>query len=136
MKRSSLLDDLILLPWWFSIILACIAYVGLRHWLPIIELSSPALQGMARGLSSSASFIAGIFMFTAALSAFHSWRKGELLNRQTSVKSIQNLPWKDFEFLVSEAYRRKGFAVSENRGGGADGGVDLVLVKNGQKTLV
>jgi restriction system protein len=54
---------------------------------------------------------ASIFVFTAAFSAFHAWRKGELLDRQTNVKSIKALPWKDFEHLVSEAYRRQGYAV-------------------------
>jgi restriction system protein len=38
--------------------------------------------------------------------------------------------------LVGEAFRRKGFAVTETGGGGADGGVDLVLAKDGEKFLV
>jgi restriction system protein len=59
-----------------------------------------------------------------------------LLDRQTSVKTIRDLPWKDFEYLVSEAYRRQGYSVQENLGGGSDGGVDLVLSKGGERTLV
>ena len=83
-----------------------------------------------------AGIFASIFVFIAAISAFHSWRRGELLDRQTSVKSIKDLPWKDFEYLVSEAYRRQGYSVQENLGGGSDGGVDLVLTKDGNRTLV
>jgi restriction system protein len=41
-----------------------------------------------------------------------------------------------FERLVSEAYRLQGYAVTEVGGGGADGGVDLVLSKGGEKFLV
>jgi restriction system protein len=38
--------------------------------------------------------------------------------------------------LVSEAFRRRGYVVGETGGGGADGGVDLVLRKDGEKFLV
>jgi restriction system protein len=72
----------------------------------------------------------------AALSAYHAWRKGELLDSQTSIDSIRSLPWKDFELLVSEAYRRKGYSVEERGAGGPDGGVDLVLRKDNQMTYV
>lgn len=75
-------------------------------------------------------------LFTATLSAFHSWRKGNLLNRQTGIKSLQGLSWKEFEFLVSEAYRLQGYSVTDNLGFGSDGGVDLILVRNGEKYLV
>jgi len=77
-----------------------------------------------------------IFLLTAAISAYHAWRRGELLDRQTSVKSIKAVNWKDFEYLVSEAYRRQGYSVQENTFDGADGGVDLVLNKDGNRILV
>jgi restriction system protein len=77
-----------------------------------------------------------LLIFTALISAFHSWRKGELIGRQTSVQSIQNLSWKEFEYLVSEAYRRQGFQVTENYRSGPDGGVDLTLSKGTDKILV
>lgn len=38
--------------------------------------------------------------------------------------------------MVGEAYRRKGYSVEETGGGGADGGVDLILRSNGKKVLV
>lgn len=38
--------------------------------------------------------------------------------------------------MVGEAFRRKGFEVKENGGGGADGGIDLILYKNGKKSIV
>jgi restriction system protein len=46
------------------------------------------------------------------------------------------MSWQEFEMLVGEAFRRGGYAVSETGGGGADGGVDLVLRKDGEKFLV
>lgn len=38
--------------------------------------------------------------------------------------------------LVGEGFKRRGYGVCETGGGGADGGVDLVLTKGGEKFLV
>ena len=38
--------------------------------------------------------------------------------------------------MVGEAFRRQGYAVEERGGSSPDGGVDLVLRKGGQKTIV
>jgi restriction system protein len=63
-------------------------------------------------------------------------RRAGLLDGQRDLASIKRLSWQDFELLVSEAYRRLGFAVEEVGQGGADGGVDLLLTRQGRKTLV
>jgi restriction system protein len=125
-KKSSLLDDLITLPWWFNLALAGVVYFGLKYYLPTIEFKNPAFQGISKAFPNMAGMFACIIVLTAAISAFHAWRRGELLDRQTSVKSIKAIDWKDFEYLVSEAYRRQGYSVQENTDGGADGGIDLV----------
>ena len=52
------------------------------------------------------------------------------------IGSIRSIAWREFEELVGEAYRRKGYRVTETGGGGADGGVDLILRKNGEHLLV
>lgn len=44
--------------------------------------------------------------------------------------------WQEFELLVGEVFRRKGFAIQETGGGGADGGIDLRLTKGSEKFLV
>lgn len=46
------------------------------------------------------------------------------------------MSWRELEQLVSEAYRRQGYQVQETGQGGADGGIDLVLRRDGQVTLV
>jgi restriction system protein len=134
-RKKSLLDDLITLPWWFSLILAAIVYLGLKYYLPTVEFQSPAFRSISTAFPNLAGLFASILVLTAAVSAYHAWRRGELLDRQTSVKSIKDLSWKDFEYLVSEAYRRQGYSVLENLGGGSDGGIDLVLSKGGKQTL-
>jgi len=59
-----------------------------------------------------------------------------LLEKQKGVGSIRSIAWREFEELVGEAYRRKGYRVTETGGGGPDGGVDLILRKNGEHILV
>jgi restriction system protein len=44
--------------------------------------------------------------------------------------------WRDFELLVGEAFRLRGYSVEETGGGGADGGVDLRLRKGNEVFLV
>jgi restriction system protein len=72
----------------------------------------------------------------AGISALRAWKTAHLLERQTGIDSIRELPWKRFEDLLGEAYRRQGYKVEETLGGGADGGVDLVLGRDGAVTLV
>jgi restriction system protein len=135
-RRHSTLDDLLTLPWWFNLMLAAIVYVFLKFWLPTIEFQSPVFKGLATAIPNMAGIFASVLVFSAVMSALHSWRKGELLNKQTSIRSVKELPWKDFEFLVSEAYRRKGYNVQEDIGTGPDGGIDLTLTQGGEKHLV
>jgi restriction system protein len=50
--------------------------------------------------------------------------------------ALRNMNWRDFELLVGEAFRMRGFAVAERRVAGADGGIDLELQKGGETFLV
>jgi len=54
--------------------------------------------------------------------------------------ALDGMSWREFEMLVGEGFRLQGFQVVETGGGGADGGIDLVLTKpgtnGGEKFLV
>src|SRR5438094_10260033 len=121
-RKPSLADDLVLVPWWVSLILAIIAPAFLiRMPLPWSAFAPLALL---------------FFLATAALSALRSLKTARMLEGQTSLASLRELPSKRFEDLLGEAYRRQGYKVEETLGGGADGGVDLVLQRNGDMTLI
>jgi restriction system protein len=77
-----------------------------------------------------------LFLITGGISALEGWRKGRMLDSQESIKTVGALSWKEFEELVSEVFRRKGYFVLENPDLGADGGVDLRLRKDGKKIYV
>jgi len=135
-RNGSILDDLALLAWWVNVVLAVIVYLSLKYWMPAIKFQNPFYAGTAKAAPGLAPFLPGIILLPAAISAFNSWRKGQLLEKQKSIGSIKSITWLEFEELVGEAYRRQGYRVTETGGGGADGGVDLILRKNGEHLLV
>jgi len=124
-RKSSWVDDLILAPWWVSAALALFAYVILPTVLP-----SPLVNG---GIVLLITFV---LLTISAVSGVRSLSSTLLLDSQTSLASLRDLPWKRFENVLAEAYRRRGYQVVETLGGGADGGVDLRLRKDGHAILV
>jgi restriction system protein len=64
-------------------------------------------------------------------------RRNRLHGRASSgAEAIAGMSWHEFELLVGEAFRRRGYQVVETGGAGPDGGVDLVLRKDGDKVYV
>lgn len=49
---------------------------------------------------------------------------------------LQRMPWEDFEKLVGAAFKFWGFKVQSMGGAKADGGIDLIVQKNGQRHMV
>jgi restriction system protein len=127
---------LITLPWWLSLTLGAVVYIGLKFVLPNMEFDRTVFNAFGKAASSFANIAAGIFLLASALSFFLQFRKRRLVDNQTSIDSIKALSWKEFEFLLGEAFRRQGYSIKENLKGGADGGVDLVLTQDGKVTLV
>ena len=127
-----LLEDL---PWWVSVAVAAVLYMFLRFVAPSIPLSSPILKDLAV-IAPRFAWIAVIFLIPAAASATTALRKRRLLDRQAGIETIRSLSWKHFEELLAEAFRRQGYSVVENAGGGSDGGIDLTIRRNGNVYLV
>ena len=145
---SSALEDFAVLPWWLCVLLAAIAFFALRYFVPSFA-AHPAdalcAQETFRGSTNMsfakvtpmfAPFVAGFFLLTGALSALNRWRKGHAAVHLISIEDLQTISWRDFEGLVGEAYRRKGYEVAEHGEGRPGAGADLVLSKDGEKILV
>ena len=73
--KKSLLDDLIILPGWYSLALAAVVYFGLKYYLPTIEFKNPAFQGIGKVFSNVAGMFSSIFVFTAAIAMVHGVRR-------------------------------------------------------------
>lgn len=134
--NRSVLEDLFGLPWWINVILAVVAYFSFIYWIPSVSFNNVLVDGLAQKAPSAALYPTALFLFCAALSALVAWQKGQLLDSQKNITTLRTITWQEFEILVGEAYRRKGYSVSETGGGGADGGVDLVIKKGGEKLLI
>ena len=63
-------------------------------------------------------------------------RQVELIAQKAEFLALLQLSWQDFEKVVGEMFRRRGFKVTENNVAGPDGGIDLVLNKGKETFLV
>jgi restriction system protein len=150
-RRQSTFEELIditsRLPWWVSLILATLSYFVL-HSLAVNEVS--ILQGLEsmgenvknqviKSMARVGQYILPFIFIMGAILSFMGRMKRQHLfastNTAQSQSIINGMSWQEFELLVGEAYRRKGYKVTETAGG-ADGGIDLVLTKAGERTLV
>jgi len=151
-RKQSPLDDFVeliaLFPWWVGLVLAVISYFGLHHiaGVPLVMSSQPGQVGAAltqtvyKGFATAGQYIVPLICLLGALfSALGRLKRKQLFSeveQSNSAGALNEMSWQEFEMLVGEAYRRKGYTVNETGGGGADGGVDLVLKKAGDKFLV
>lgn len=145
---EDLIDIVALLPWWVGLVLAVASYFWLHHVAsaPVVVSTQPgqAGAGMAqvfyKGLASAGQYVLPLICAIGALlSALGRWKRKQLIdgvNSSSTVSTLNEMSWQEFEMLVGEAFRRDGYAVAETGGGGADGGVDLVLRKGAEKFLV
>ena len=79
------------------------------------------------------------FMLLSLGVAFFKWRQQKVwFESHLGLQDLRRMSWDEFERFSSEGYRRQGWQVFENQGKGpqADGGIDLILKKPGQKVIV
>lgn len=74
-----------------------------------------------------------------AISAWRRRERNQLIGnvaRSEGADAVDGMSWQQFERLVGEGFRLQGYRVVETVGGGANGGIELVLNKSGEKYLV
>jgi restriction system protein len=135
-KRESNLELLLKLPWWVSATLGVLVFVVMRWVIPARIDQNPSLHPFAVALPKLAILPLLFFGLIAVGSFFFAKKRHRLVDEQTSLEKLRETSWKDFEFLVAEAYTGLGFKVEYSLGRGADGGVDLTLRKDGRRSLV
>lgn len=135
-KDRGLLNDLVELPWWVSVILSVAVYAALTWVVPIFTEGQSISRPLTSFFESMAPIAALVLLLVAAVSAYYQLRQGKLLERQTGQDSEDEPSRRQFEGLVSEAFRRKGFMVLDNIADGPDGAVDIWLRKDGEVSFV
>lgn len=151
-KKQSAFEDLIdiaaMLPWWVGILLALIAYFVLHHYANAVIAPAASVAQMGNVVASQLGktlamfgqyLLPFAFLIGAGISAYGRHKRTALfadVQESSSASALNGMTWQEFEMLVGEAFRRKGYAVAETGGGGADGGIDIALRKDGEKFLV
>jgi restriction system protein len=142
-RKESGLDVIASMPWPAGIVQGVVAFWTIRYGVGLYFSShgGPLLKSVGQLLSAGAySLLAWVALalcwIGAAASFFKSRHRKALLDTQTGLDTIAAMSWRQFELLVGEAFRRRGYQVEETGLGGADGGIDLILRKNGRTELV
>ncbi|MCO5787027.1 restriction endonuclease [Pseudomonas sp. G11-1] len=154
-RRTSTFDDLVIilsrLPWWISLGIGFFAWLILNPIAnsPVVtptgikpgDISGVMFNQMWRTLAMFGQYLVpAVCLFGAIGSIAGRHRRKTLLKDVKAAtqpgKTIDGLSWQQFEQLIGEAFRGQGYSVTETGGSGPDGGVDLILRKGGEKSLV
>ncbi|NUZ09048.1 restriction endonuclease [Piscinibacter koreensis] len=151
-QKTGLFEDLIdvvsRLPWWACLGLAVLSYLVLHALATPMSATSVqpgqigalATQALWNGWAYAGQIVVPMAcVFGAVLSALRRAKRGRLVSevaQSTAPDALHAMSWQEFEMLVGEAFRLQGYEVAETGGGGADGGVDLVLRREREKFLV
>jgi restriction system protein len=150
-RRDSTFDDLLSfaskLPWKVSVALALVSFIALHlvalGSVPSSVASNPAglgnvvIRGFIHVFAIFTQYIIPVgFLIGAAASFLKRRRSIGLLDDARTGRDIASIGWQEFEQLVGEGFRQRGFQVIERGGASPDGGVDLELTKAGKRHLV
>ena len=134
--KGNLIENLATLPWPAGVVFGVGTFFAIRTLLPMLvkgNLFAPIVAAFYVPMS-------WLMLVVGLIGAATSWvgqqHRRKLLDAQRGLDSVAALGWRHFEQLVGEAFRRQGYAVEETGLGGADGGIDLSLRKNGRRALV
>jgi restriction system protein len=121
-RKQGLLDDMVdafaLTSWWVPATVTILVFV----LFSAINWPLPWLW-------------AGIVLLTGVIGQLTRLERRGLVAKTKTIDHLKTLSWDRFEQLVAEAYRQLGYSVGETSAG-ADGGVDLVLRRDGETTYV
>jgi len=147
-KKTSPAEDLMdlvaMLPWWAGAVLALASYLllhGVASQQVVVtaqlgQVGASVTQILWKTLASIGQYIVPLICLGGA--GMSAWRRKERKSLVSDVAqskatdALDGMSWREFEMLVGEAFRLQGFQVVETGGGGADGGVDLVLTRAGK----
>ncbi|GAB4175535.1 MAG: hypothetical protein Fur0039_18070 [Rhodocyclaceae bacterium] len=135
------------MPWWVGVVLAIASYLLLHHWAAQ-PVTATAQSGQVGTMVTQTLWptLAGVGQYVLPLiclagAGVSAWRRNERRQRvadvlQSHAAVLDGMSWQQFEKLVGEGFRLEGYRVAETGGGGADGGVDLVLTRGAENFLV
>lgn len=151
-KKSSPAEDFVvvisLVPWWLGLMIGLVSFFILHGLAAAPMVTVTNVQDVGGALFST--FVHALAQFGQYLvpllcvigsgaSVIGRRKRANLLDGVTKVgdtNALGKMTWLEFEQMVGEWFRRQGYAITEVGGAGPDGGIDLVLRKDGEKFLV
>ena len=136
-----------MLPWWCGVAMALVFYLVLSG-LRTSRCDSGAartgritddrghVQGIGARWEVPAANALPYWSGRIGLVATDPSRVGGSARGRTAAQAIDGMSWNEFEMLVGESFRCRGYRVEETGGGGPDGGVELLLRKGTERSLV
>lgn len=142
-RRTPGIEAIAAMPWPVGIALGVAGFLLIRYGVPWYlsqsdsTFSMALAQGLAKGPVPVFSWVVLVICwFGAGLSCIKQRQRARLFDAQSKTLELSALSWRQFESVVAEWFHRQGYQVAETGGGGPDGGIDLILRKDGRKELV
>jgi restriction system protein len=146
-RKVSRIHHIAAMHWPIGVVLGVVAYIATRYGSgghvanSRASLMSPALihaghQAITNGHTLLAWLLLGTCWFGALLSCIGLRQRMHRLDIQEGLENLCAMNWSDFEKLISEAFRRRGYIVEPSGREDTFTGVDLILHKSGRTTLV
>ncbi|HAC34496.1 MAG TPA: restriction endonuclease [Gammaproteobacteria bacterium] len=145
-RKSSVFEDLfdivVKLPWWIGVVLAVVSYF-LLHQVAVQPSDAVSQSGSVGGAVGRAFasvmqyLVSAVILLAAVVSGVNQVIRRIQFDRvaATGMRVVADLSWADFERMVGEGFRRQGYSVIDTPQG-ADGGIDLILHREGEEYLV
>lgn len=161
-KRSSLAEDLMNitsnLPWWVGVLLAILSYLILHQFADLSvkstvapnEMGSFVIRQLMKTFAFFGQFILPVIFMVGTFASIIKQKRRERLYRSIEAEEIpdsihfgtssspdplQSMSWSEFEQLIAQFFKKNGFSVKDTPPG-PDGGIDLLMKKNGKNFIV
>jgi restriction system protein len=150
-NREGLFTDLLTIaarfPWWLGLLLAAVSYAAFHYVAGVFvpagattkEIGNAVIVAGVKSGATVFQYIVPVAFLAGALASAFGRRKRSALHERAATEGLSavgTMTWREFELFIGEAFRRRGFSVDERGGVRADGGVDLVLAKKGERHVV
>jgi restriction system protein len=137
---DELFDLLEMAPAWLGPVLAVVGFVVIRYIAPAVLGSIggeiPIGETLALLIPRFAWLFVAVVLVVWIAAEVKKLLNRRMLDRQTGPETQAALSWSQFEELVAEAYRRRGYTAEVTGRPSGDGGIDIVLHGRGEKALV
>ena len=138
-RKQSGIEQIASMPWQAGVLFGLIGYLAIRYGIGwyFDSTGNVLLSGFAKvardGSLAPLAWLLLVGCWIGALVSFlNRSKRRRLLDAQTGIESPRAMRWTEFEMLAGEAFHRQDYAVKE----AGLGGIDLILRKCGQTTLV